>query len=148
MNFDQDGFLTGKTPLLLSKNIVKTTFCFNSHRLVLWEFYVLFESELFEIVDNSIDKIWIDGSFIAKKSAPNDIDIVLFVPFDTYDLYETSITTLIQKYARHLDIYVIKVYPKTHKYYIRTQFDTTEWLYLFSKKRNAKGSKTFVELQL
>ncbi len=147
MNFDQDGFLIGKTPLLCSKSEVKTTFCFNSHRLTLWENYLLFESELFELLENKIDKIWIDGSFIAKKAQPNDIDIVVFVPFDTYELQETSITNLIQKYAQNLDIYIVKYYPKEHKYHIRTQFDTTEWLYLFSKKRNAKGNKTFIQLQ-
>ncbi|MEY4925569.1 MAG: hypothetical protein RI894_5 [Bacteroidota bacterium] len=147
INFDQDGFLIGKTPILLSKTMVESTFCFNPHRLTLWEQYVNFEAELLEILDNTVEKIGIDGSFIAKKSQPNDIDILLFLPFDTYELNEAIITNLIQKYTQNLDIYIVKYYPKAHKYYIRTQFDTTEWLYLFSKKRNAKGSKTFVQLQ-
>jgi hypothetical protein len=68
-------------PLLLPKTRVESTFCFNEYRLNLWKIYLRFEDELLAILGNKFEKIWIDGSFIAKKQYPNDIDIVLFIPF-------------------------------------------------------------------
>jgi hypothetical protein len=96
-----------------------------------------------EIVSSNF-YLWIDGSFVTQKMNPNDLDVVVFLDFETFDKVENQLTIYKSiKYHEEekLDIYFMKLYPVNHKYNIRTVLDTMEWLDLFSHTRPNKNNK-------
>ncbi len=56
--------------------------------------YKRYLEDLTEIIDNCAYKQWVDGSFTTKKTNPTDIDIVTFLPEETYQRFETKLELL------------------------------------------------------
>lgn len=121
----------------------------DSHRSKNYSNYLEFNRRLFEITDTDTESLkqWIDGSYINPKvDAPNDIDIVIFVPFDIVIANERSIN-LLREYAKHelnIDTYIISVYPEGHRWYSRTLSDSLQWeTEIFGVTRRNRGGKRF-----
>jgi hypothetical protein len=78
------------------------------------------------------------------KEKPNDIDIVTFLDYQTYEALEKKLANfkgfqLLRD--RQVDAYFIKVYPKSNQFYAFTEGDIIEWLDLFSHTRRNKQKK-------
>ena len=91
---------------------------------------------------------WIDGSFVTRKSNPNDLDIVTFVDYAIYQEREKTIAafkSLEFRKKTKLDLYFVRVYPANHARRKSFEFDSAYWLDLFSKSR-LKQHKGFVQI--
>jgi hypothetical protein len=143
ISFHPNGWLKADVPLLVDWDSFVSEFVFNQHRSTIFETY---KTWLYEVKQLELGPFyqWIDGSFISKKPAPKDIDIVSFVQFDAFDANESGLRQL-KKMSKKVDCYWVKVYPEGHSSRFVTQFDKAEWLHLFStdRMRNTKG---FVQL--
>lgn len=118
----------------------------------LFDNYLVFMEELRQVVPSGFQQ-WINGSFSTRKTDPNDLDLVTFLDFETYEAKGDEIEKLRQvKFNSKggIDCYFLQVFPEGHRYRIRTQMDTIEWLDLFSHARPRPGQKKlpkgFVEL--
>jgi hypothetical protein len=96
---------------------------------------------------------WIDGSFVSKKSDPNDLDIVTFTNYQELDNDANKLDMF--KYPASLvnfeiDAYLVMIYPQEHKNYSLYIGDRFYWMDLFNKtRRNRNGlkmQKGFLEL--
>ncbi|MGD1839920.1 MAG: hypothetical protein ACFB0B_03355 [Thermonemataceae bacterium] len=97
---------------------------------------------------------WVDGSFISKKEYPNDIDVVTFIPYKTYELESHFLSKLRKTYEKKaIDNYFVAVYPETHQKHSVFMMNRKEWLFLFSGTRRdlytgLRYTKGFLELSL
>ena len=97
---------------------------------------------------------WIDGSFVTRKSNPNDLDIVTFVESGLFvrkkkELHALQGDGLLK--SRKLDCYFVEVLPSDSRRYFVYQSDKMYWLHQFSyTKRNPKTDqrheKGFIQL--
>ena len=70
---------------------------------------------------------WIDGSFVTRKSNPNDLDIVTFVDHAVYLEKEKNIgafKSLKFRKETKLDLYFANVYPANHARRKNFEFDS------------------------
>jgi len=90
-----------------------------------------------------------------KKSEPGDIDLVAFIDFAIIEALGDSLTNY--KYPASaaifgVDAYIVKIYPKNHKYYSLYIGDQSYWMDHFSKTRRNrvrnKLQKGFLEIKL
>jgi len=99
-------------------------------------------------------KLWVNGSFVTKKVNPTDIDFLIIVDYEIYQL-KTSIiksqfikNTSLKKYK--LDAYLLVEYPKNHELYKQVQLDLAYWRDWFTKTRLSRNRKRhpkgFIEL--
>jgi hypothetical protein len=90
--------------------------------------------------------IWINGSFVTQKVSPNDIDFLIFIKYDWFEINESSLsnfkTTIKQDY-KDLDVYFLIEYPQNHKHRIFTDTDVFYWKDWFSKTRKNHSGKSF-----
>jgi hypothetical protein len=56
---------------------IQARFCWNYRRR---EIYRGLEYVAGELVSHSVEKIWVDGSFVTKKERPRDVDVAYEVP--------------------------------------------------------------------
>ncbi|MBK9335179.1 MAG: hypothetical protein IPM98_00795 [Lewinellaceae bacterium] len=125
---------------------VEAVFVFNEQRRQLFGVFVDFLKHIQKYQLN-IFELWLDGSFATRKINPRDIDLVLFLDYNDYKTFETTLREVSILFAPMLDIYFVSVYPAEHSFFVRTQFDRVEYLHLFSKDR-LKKKKGFVQLIL
>lgn len=156
LNFSTKGFLIPN--LNISSNLIELESEFvikinSERRKFLFNKYTEYSNLLKNELEYSFLLQWIDGSFISKKSEPQDIDIVSFV--DYKEIEENSHKLDNFKYPASLtnfgvDAYIVLVYPKEHKNYSLYIGDRLYWMDLFDKtKRNRNGLKNpkgFLEL--
>ncbi len=143
LQFNTAGLLEPSKNIISSLDEFEKYFMFNQHREILYQKYL---SYLIDLQLVGIEKFtqWIDGSFVTKKIAPNDIDIVTFIPDELYRLYQVQLVELANKY-QGLDCYYIREFSVNHPKRIVSDFDKTEWRFLFSTDRK-KQAKGFIEL--
>ena len=113
-------------------------------------------SSLFEVIKTDQKLIiWVNGSFTTKVDAPNDLDLVVFLPFDLIEKHETELIRL--KYPKSLenfevDAYLVKTYPQENLKYPLYEGDRLYWMEHFSKtkvnRRGTKFPKGFLEITL
>ncbi len=125
------------------------TFGWNSHRQTLIESLTAYINYLDELSIRVFD-LWVDGSFVTRKEQPNDIDIVVFLPADTHQLYEQSLRSTRTEF-QGLDIYFVRKIDKDEHNHFLYVADRTEWLFQFTKTRfdkrtRQKYPKGFVQL--
>jgi hypothetical protein len=98
---------------------------------------------------------WIDGSYVTRKTAPKDIDIISFVDFEVYEKVVTSSEKLKNEVVRdkfNLDTYFVAIYPESHPKYFSFQADSAYWYDWFSKtnpkhdRRGKKYPKSFIQI--
>jgi hypothetical protein len=92
---------------------------------------------------------WIDGSFVTKKTNPNDIDLVTFLPEDIFFKVETKLSALTKPRVQILYNGLIDAYILPD-----TEANRNAWYFEFSrvKGRNKKPipgkKKGFIELHI
>ncbi len=123
--------------------IFVSEFVVNERRKRLFEKYSAFNTDLQGLILQPFCQ-WIDGSFISKQPFPNDIDVVTFVPHYIYEEREDALRALVKKYTG-VDAYFVKDYPADHPNRFVTDFDMTEWLFLFSTDRRRRN-KGFIQI--
>ena len=144
LQFDDFGNLFPYKIITISLDDFEENFVFNEHRKQLFESYLQIIIDLKAIGIEHFTH-WINGSYTTLKFAPNDIDIVTLIDYRLYNTYEKELLDLKKRYVGTLDFYFLIDYPQTHKNINRTQFDKTEWRFLFSTDRRKK-SKGFISI--
>jgi hypothetical protein len=94
-------------------------------------------------------EIWVDGSFVTKKENPNDIDVVLLLDFQVYDL---KIKQLEKFYSFSLekegiDAYIVPVFPEGHHFFEDFERESGLWHRRFTENRQ-DGRKGFLKISL
>jgi hypothetical protein len=140
LKFDDCGNLLPYDILDINLYDFEENFVFNEHRKQLFAIYLQIIIDLKTIGIEHFTH-WINGSFTTLKPFPNDIDVVTIVDFTLYNAFEKELLALKKRYKESIDLYFLVDYPENHKNSIRTQFDKTEWRFLFStdRKKKAKG---------
>ncbi len=149
LNFDENGYLIPFEEIETDINITKSTFTFNEHRTNIWQHFEAFILELQNMLQTPFS-VWLNGSFTTQKPLPNDLDCVVFIDFEMYEILEKELQkfkSLKYKKENFLDIYFVKIYPKDHKKKIFEDFDLTEWFFLFTKTRTKNIKKGFLKLK-
>jgi hypothetical protein len=101
----------------------------------LFALFSQFLNEIREILSCNFN-LFIDGSFVSNKLNPNDIDVVLFVDYQIFELNEKRINELKKRIEYQLlDVYFEKIYPENHPFYIRYHSDSLYWNQLFTRSR-------------
>jgi len=113
---------------------VEAVFVFNEHRELLFNHLKLFLDEVSSLGCDPL-VIWLDGSFATRKNHPNDIDLVLFVDYQTFDMLEGHLWELKKSHKKEIDAYFVSVYPEAHDLHRLTKSDRIYWLNQFSDDR-------------
>ena len=115
--------------------------------------YIKYSNDLKALLGKAEMKQWVNGSFVTKKRNPKDIDLITFIDSATIQKLGDKLGEFIGTRSNEsygVDAYIIEVYPPNSKNAFRTEFDTVEWLYLFSHtKKNRRGQvfeKGFLEI--
>jgi hypothetical protein len=114
---------------------------------MLFEAYSVFLAKLQGLELGSFRQ-WVNGSFTTKKAQPNDIDVVTFIDFTSFEQHET----VLQEWYRNrrqgkIDCYFVRIYPEGHRNYFLTQSDTLQFWHDFTKDYKKKSEKKgFIQL--
>lgn len=156
-SFDIRGFLkpSGKTQIdliALQAGFVQP-FDIDSNRKELFEGYLRYNQDLKRLIGNQQYKQWVNGSFISTKLNPKDIDLISLIEYQIIDQHEAKLNQFIKQEGQKaygVDGYIVRVYPKDHPHYIRTQSDLAYWEHWFSNSRKSRNRqrypKGFIEL--
>lgn len=134
LQFDEYGNLTPDQPIESDLGEVEAVFVFNGHREALFNRLKLFFEDISSVGCDPVE-IWLDGSFATRKNKPNDIDLVLFVDYQIFDMLEVRLWELKKLYKKEIDAYFVSVYPETHELNRLTKSDRIYWLNQFSDDR-------------
>lgn len=125
-----------------------------SSRKRLFSGYEQYNADLKSLLNNQKFFQWINGSFISTKINPRDIDIVNFIDYKLVGAHEKNLQGFINRQGKAtfgIDGYIVKIYPKAHKNFIRTKSDLIYWENWFSmsikNRRKQRYPKGFVELE-
>ena len=155
LNFNERGNLTQPAPIQIDLNVFIETFVFNTERKQLFDNYVKYNNYLTEILGNIDFYQWIDGSYVTQKSKPQDIDIVNFVYFETYEnivTFSKELKNEVIKDKFNLDTRFVAIYPENHSKYFHFKSDAAYWNDWFSKtnpkhdRRKRKYPKSFIQI--
>jgi hypothetical protein len=94
-------------------------------------------------------EMWVDGSFVTKKENPKDIDVVVLLDFQVYDL---KIKQLEKFYSFSLekegiDAYIVSVFPEGHHFFEDFERELGLWRRRFTENRE-DGQKGFLKISL
>ena len=155
LEFNEYGYLIPYQPILTDvvtfEQVFVESFPESITRRPLFEQYQAFNQLLYELLPNGFSQ-WINGSFVSRKSDPNDIDVVTFVDASLYDRYEKQFDVLRgwrNRRSKSVDGFFVRYYPENHRYRIRYEYDCTDWLNTFGtwKDRTQKTrNKGFITL--
>jgi hypothetical protein len=92
-------------------------------------------------------EIWTNGSFLTEKIDPGDVDVILRVPGDVYNIGTTKQKDAIdwvianQKKTLKCDSYVLMEYPIGHTLHVEGEWWYSYWhkLWGFSRENDPKG---------
>lgn len=149
LEFDEKGNLTPYNNIEISyeefvKNFIASFPLDSSRYQILTVFEHFVEGFRSKIYPNF--KIWINGSFVTQKINPNDIDFLIFIKYDWFEVNGTSLNTLkatIKQDYKNLDVYFLIEYPENHKHRTFTETDILYWRDWFSKTRKNHSGKSF-----
>lgn len=83
--------------------------------------------------------VLLDGSFVTQKQSPNDIDLVIFLEYSVCNKFENELRKFKdQRLFPSLDLYIERVYPINHPYFVRYQSDRAYWQDFFSCNRRGQ----------
>jgi hypothetical protein len=147
LNFNSNGLLVPANNIksdILELEGVFVTNIRTINRKELFEKYISYSNSLKELCNVNL-KQWIDGSFVTKKSEPQDIDLITFIDFKIVEVLNDSLTDYkypASKTIFGVDAYIIRTYPTDHKYYLSYRADQAYWMDHFSRtRRNRIGNK-------
>jgi hypothetical protein len=94
--------------------------------------------------------IWIDGSFVSNKLNPNDLDMVVLIPYEDYEVKEQLQEQQFRLagaavYYPNLDVYTVKYYPQMHQKHWNTNLDVLHWTDFWSKTRKNRHGRQFAK---
>lgn len=119
----------------------------NTRKIILDNF-VQFLTELNKLFPTPLE-MWIDGSFVTKKTDPKDIDVVFFIDYGFIKNQQTELIkgfhALVNKYLTFVDAYLVVRFPINHPNYSIFQADYAEWYHLFSKTRPTRAGTRFAK---
>lgn len=152
MDFDNYGHLVPydiiDTDLAAFERIFVTDFTHSSTRSGIFEAYLNYLSDLKQIIGGGFYQ-WIDGSFTTLKRNPNDIDLVTFVDFGTYQRYEKQLEEVRKirfRRGNKIDGYFVKCYPETHHQRQLFEFDRLQWQFDFGRSFVNKREKGIIQI--
>ncbi len=149
LEFDEKGNLIPYSHIEISyeifvKNFVKSFPLDSTRHQILGNFERFLEKFRSKIYPHF--NIWINGSFVTQKVSPNDIDCLIFLKYDWFEinwLAFSDFKTAIKQDYKDLDVYFLIEYPENHKHRIFTDTDIFYWKDWFSKTRKNHSGKSF-----
>lgn len=149
LKFDEKGNLTPYNHIETSyeifvENFVKS-FPLDSTRLQIFTNFERFLEEFRSKIYPHF-KIWVNGSFVTQKTNPNDIDFLIFIKYDWFEVNTKALSdfkTSIKQDYKDLDVYFLIEYSENHKHRIFTDTDIFYWQDWFSKTRKNHNGKSF-----
>ncbi|MCC6463156.1 MAG: hypothetical protein IT260_21990 [Saprospiraceae bacterium] len=143
LTFNAKGFLVPDRVISSSLEELKSVFVHvqpeQELRSQLWDNFVLFFRKL--LADLGLPEImaWINGSYTTRKRNPNDMDIVIFLPFDVLIRHETQLRSVYDHQTLlatlHLDVYFVALFPNEHPNSFLTIADRAYWIEKFTRTR-------------
>lgn len=144
IKFDEQGYLTPYDVQEITLKDFEAAFATNENRLSLLVQYHAFVKHLNSLGINNFCQ-WIDGSFVTKKTNPNDIDVVSFIETEVFKRNEKELL-LLPKMFQNIDCYFVEVFLKDDKKYFITQTDTSYWFHFFQGTRKPRVKKGFIQI--
>jgi deoxyadenosine/deoxycytidine kinase len=94
-------------------------------------------------------EMWVDGSFVTRKENPEDIDFVVFLDWEVYELRERTLDRFwgYNFENRVLDAYIVKVFSEDHPDYQQYLNRVVYWENLFVNKQGIE-QKGFLKLNI
>ncbi len=146
--FDSNGYLLpNDEPVFADSTSVK--YHFGSSSVQRWDLWNSVE-KLLDILSSyllPVKEVWLDGSFISRKTNPNDVDIVIFVSYSSFRNVRGTLDTLSTSFA-HLDVKWIPVLEATDDLSSAINaLERMKWFILFTSDRNGLP-KGFISLKM
>lgn len=92
-------------------------------------------------------EVWVDGSFVTKKLNPKDLDVVVFLEYEVYEMREKKLMHLmaVSFDTLRIDAYFVKVYQRSHPLLPVTMINRNDWFEFFTTTRG-ENKKGFLKL--
>ena len=92
-------------------------------------------------------EMWVDESFVTRKENPRDLDVVVFLDWEVYELRERVLERFwgFNFEDEGLDAYIVKVFPEGHPKFSDFQSYLAYWNYTFINNRGLE-KKGFLKL--
>lgn len=105
----------------------------------LWDNFLLLVRKLLADLNLAEMTAWINGSYTTRKRNPNDMDIVIFLPFGVLAHHETQLRSVYDHQtllaSLHLDVYFVALFPEEHPNSFLTIADRAYWVDKFTRTR-------------
>lgn len=118
----------------------------NSSRHQLFRGFQNYLNDLQQLVQTDF-KVWVDGSFVTKKVNPKDIDLVIILD---HKVVQKHFETLMFKFINvkslkkaGIDVYLVRMFPITHKDHSKYISDSLYWENWFSKSKKNRAQKRY-----
>ncbi len=146
--FNEKGLLVPNQPILSDLEEIRKVFTqeiASPRRTELFENYLRYLEDLKALIGEEFYQ-WINGSFVSKKLIPQDIDLVVFAPWQLVNKFDKELKELksplsLKTYG--VDAYFVKVYEEHHRDYFLFLSDKAHWLDFFGKTREDRNHHTF-----
>lgn len=124
--FDDFGYLQPYEVIPLDLETFERTFVLGAERERLFQALLNLVLDLKNLGAGAFH-VWADGSFVTKKRVPRDIDVVVFVRFDCFEVVARHLERLEKVYEGDLDIFLVPDYPDNHPGYADTFLRKESW---------------------
>lgn len=122
-------------------------------RKEIFEKYILYSEDLKKLLGGMPLKQWVNGSFVTKERNPKDIDLVTFVDHHIIKKQGSRINIFRAQGSWEnygVDAYIVESFPMKSKKHKITEFDSRDWLNLFTNNRpdnyGRQNKKGFLEI--
>jgi hypothetical protein len=116
-------------------------------RAAIFEYWTYHRAALVELI--TVEKQWLDGSFVTDKADPGDVDLATFYDAATYEALPTHRRLMLDvllagAYTKEMwgcDAYSVAIYPEGHQYRNLYEAARDYWTNWFGHDRDgvAKG---------
>lgn len=153
IEFDENGFLKpygpSRTDLDTLEQVFVNEFTTSTTRREHFERFREYNERLRVLMSVELVQ-WIDGSFVSRKTNPNDIDVLTFVDDQLFTQHGQALKLLkneFDKGAGRVDAYFIRVYPDGHLYRNHYESDRVQWLFDWGRTNSRpRKNKGLIEL--
>jgi hypothetical protein len=144
--FDLRGNLRPYKLIEADVQLINQEFCSTPARVSIFEQFELFLNQLKQLLPSTLE-IWVDGSFITKKTNPADIDIVVMIDFQDFMKNKEALRKLFNDFGESpkklVDAYPVITYPENHPNFTAYRSDYLYWIDLFGRTRPNRADKQF-----
>ncbi|MBK8564116.1 MAG: hypothetical protein IPN76_12455 [Saprospiraceae bacterium] len=136
LRFDEYGYLVPTEAIKANLEALETTFANNEHRRWLFEKLLsLLEKLILQDIGDHVVLFWVNGSFVTRKELPKDIDIVVFIHHEAFQMHLPILRKLQSQFVGAIDFYFEPSYPVGHKLHPVFEILKNDWLQLYSHTR-------------